>query len=180
MQKVEDLVNDILLSGNKHEIDWLTKKNGYDKLMVDNVYQHLKKFDYHTSTGAEYRLAKQYLTYCGFRPGLLNHWTPPSINKAKPTKPSLVTKRNTIVAESSASSQPKPRPALFPTVSIVEPRKRRYVYSSTFAQEKNTKRETATQIPLKRQLATPWLGGQTIKPLFQLLKHLFRLLKHLF
>ena len=82
MQQVEDRVNEILLGGTKDDKDWLTKKGGYNQLMEENVYKHVVKLGYLTSTVStvgQCRLAKQYLATCGFSPDLLRSWTKPKI-----------------------------------------------------------------------------------------------------
>ena len=74
MKMVRDRASEILLGGNQHEIDWLTMKGGYKKLMEDNVYIAIGKFDCLTSTNSELQLAKRYLVTCGQRAELLDHW----------------------------------------------------------------------------------------------------------
>ena len=78
MQQVEDRVEEILLSGTEDDKNWLTKRGGYHQLMEENVYKHIIKLGYLTSTVStvgEWHLAKQYLATCGFSPELLKNWT---------------------------------------------------------------------------------------------------------
>ena len=99
---VQDKASEILSSGNQEDIDWLINKGGYGKLMEDNVYIGTKHFDYMTTTSGELQLAKRYLSKCGLKPELLDHWASvDSLNLGN---------------ASSSISKPEPRAAAFPTI----------------------------------------------------------------
>ena len=102
MKMVRDKASEILSSGNHEDIDWLTNKGGYGKLMEDNVYIGTKYFDYMTTTSGELELAKRYLSKCGLKPELLDHWA--SVDSLDLGNPS------------SSISKPEPRAAAFPTI----------------------------------------------------------------
>lgn len=102
---VRDRASEMLHGTDQDEIDWLTKKGGYAKLMEDNVYIGVGKIDYVTSTGKDLRLAKRYLITCGLKTELLDHW---------------VSESTVEVGEASGVSTAEPRPAAFPTLPFDE------------------------------------------------------------
>lgn len=108
---VRDRASEILHGTNQDEIDWLTKRGGYAKLLEDNVYIGVGKIDYVTSTGKDLRLAKRYLITCGLKAELLDSW----VNE------STVELGETNIYPSTAES----RPAAFPTIpfgDVYQPR----------------------------------------------------------
>ena len=102
MELVRNRASEILSSGNQEDIDWLTKKGGYGKLMAENVYIGTQYFDYMTTTSGELQLAKRYLMKCGLEPELLDHWASvDTLNLGNP---------------SSSSTSKEPAAAAFPTI----------------------------------------------------------------
>ena len=103
---VRDRASEILHGTNQDEIDRLTKRGGYAKLMEDNVYIGVGKIDYVTSTGKDLRLAKRYLITCGLKAELLDSWVNESTVELGETN--------------SYSSTAESRPAAFPTIPFGE------------------------------------------------------------
>lgn len=108
LQMVRDRASEILSSGDQEEIDWLTNKGGYGKLMEDNVYIGNQHFDYMTTTSGELQLAKRYLVTCGLKPELLDHWA--SVD--------TLDLGNHASTNSTTTSKPELRAAAFPTIPL--------------------------------------------------------------
>ena len=145
---VRDRASEILHGTNQDEIDWLTKRGGYAKLMEDNVYIGVGKIDYVTSTGKDLRLAKRYLITCGLKAELLDSW----VNE------STVELGETNIYPSTAES----RPAAFPTIPFGE------VYQPQVTGEKTLiLAEPRLEAPLRGHTPVEQPNGikKTIKPI---------------